>query len=292
MADDVKSLLRRARNRVGSSNPLDSYPFISGDAYRLRCNLDLTKPGLQIQMEVNKLDSEDNISIFVGGEKEASILLDFLIRHRYKTNWSLFFHNRDIPPHKGTAERLTKHTKAIYAQGWMENSKSIYPIPSGLENASKRRNGVPRDFLDGINKRTLLRPISVFASFKDSNNVNERINVREIFSHIPDSYCPKKMLSPKQYRKILSLTKFVISPPGNGPDCHRTWESIYMGAIPVVLRKAWPFTQDDLPVLVVDTWAEAVNFISNSAEIFNSEINLRIQVQTLWDKYVTNYFSK
>ena len=291
MADDIKSLLRRARNRVEQSKPLDSYPFISGDAYRLRCNLDLTKPGLEIQMEIKNLNLKDSISIFVGGEKEANVLLGFLSKHNYKTNWSLFFHNRDTPPNKGTAELLARHTKAIYAQGWLENSGSIYPIPSGLENASKRRNGVPRDFLHSINKRTRVRPISVFASFKDANNLNQRMDLREVFSHIPDSYCPKKMLNPKQYRKILSLTKFVISPPGNGPDCHRTWESIYLGAIPVVLRRTWPFIQDEIPVLVVETWAEAVDFISTSSASFNSKINLSIQAQTLWDKYVTNYFS-
>ena len=37
------------------------------------------------------------------------------------------------------------------------------------------------------------------------------------------------------YRQLLLRSKYVLSPPGNGPDCHRTWESIYLGAIPIVL---------------------------------------------------------
>ena len=60
--------------------------------------------------------------------------------------------------------------------------------------------------------------------------------------------------SPLNYRKLVLSSRFVISPPGNGPDCHRTWEAMYLGAIPIVLRKSWPFAHLELPVLIVDTW--------------------------------------
>jgi hypothetical protein len=61
----------------------------------------------------------------------------------------------------------------------------------------------------------------------------------------------------KEYRDVLRQTCFVISPPGNGPDCHRTWESIYMGAVPVVLkehlgRSLW----EGMPILAVDTFED------------------------------------
>jgi len=32
----------------------------------------------------------------------------------------------------------------------------------------------------------------------------------------------------------LGTHRFVVSPPGNGVDCHRTWEAIAMGSIPIV----------------------------------------------------------
>jgi hypothetical protein len=32
--------------------------------------------------------------------------------------------------------------------------------------------------------------------------------------------------------------RFVVSPPGNGIDCHRTWESLYLGSIPIVKASA------------------------------------------------------
>jgi hypothetical protein len=51
--------------------------------------------------------------------------------------------------------------------------------------------------------------------------------------------------------------EFVLSPPGVGKDCHRTWESLAVGAIPIVLRDA-PFAQvyKGYPVVMVDSWDE------------------------------------
>lgn len=57
---------------------------------------------------------------------------------------------------------------------------------------------------------------------------------------------------------------FVISPPGNGLDCHRTWEALNLGCIPILVKvnfsdydMSWQSCcYDDLPVLVVNRWDE------------------------------------
>lgn len=59
------------------------------------------------------------------------------------------------------------------------------------------------------------------------------------------------------YVEQLGRSRFVLSPPGLGWDCYRTYEAIAMGAIPIVQRKP-PATDvcEDLPVLLVDDWRE------------------------------------
>ena len=54
---------------------------------------------------------------------------------------------------------------------------------------------------------------------------------------------------------------FVVSPPGNGLDCHRTWESLALGNIVIVKRSALDRLYERLPVVIVDDWSEisAVN---------------------------------
>ena len=49
---------------------------------------------------------------------------------------------------------------------------------------------------------------------------------------------------------------FVLSPHGNGFDCHRTWEAIILGCIPIVKKSNIDSLYDDLPVLIVNNWNE------------------------------------
>jgi hypothetical protein len=49
---------------------------------------------------------------------------------------------------------------------------------------------------------------------------------------------------------------FVVSPHGNGLDCHRTWESLVLGNIVIVKRSSLDSLYEGLPVVIVDDWAE------------------------------------
>ena len=42
--------------------------------------------------------------------------------------------------------------------------------------------------------------------------------------------------------------QFVLSPRGNGVDCHRTWDVLAVGAIPVVLRHGPAFDAVFTPI--------------------------------------------
>lgn len=49
---------------------------------------------------------------------------------------------------------------------------------------------------------------------------------------------------------------FVISPHGNGLDCHRTWEALCLGCIPIVKTSDIDYLYHDLPVLIVNSWSD------------------------------------
>ena len=49
---------------------------------------------------------------------------------------------------------------------------------------------------------------------------------------------------------------FVVSPHGNGLDCHRTWESLVLGNIVIVRRSPLDALYQGLPVVIVDRWEE------------------------------------
>ena len=58
--------------------------------------------------------------------------------------------------------------------------------------------------------------------------------------------------------RALSLHQYVLSPPGAGQDCHRTWEIFALGSVPIILTS----TLDDLymslglPLIIVSKWED------------------------------------
>lgn len=52
-----------------------------------------------------------------------------------------------------------------------------------------------------------------------------------------------------------------LSPPGAGLDCHRTWEAMFVGSVPIVPRTSLDdlYADGDLPILVVDDLAEVTD---------------------------------
>ena len=52
---------------------------------------------------------------------------------------------------------------------------------------------------------------------------------------------------------------FVISPHGNGLDCHRTWESLCLGCVPIVKTSEIDYLYDELPVLIVSLWSDVTH---------------------------------
>jgi hypothetical protein len=80
-----------------------------------------------------------------------------------------------------------------------------------------------------------------------------------INSYIKHSYIEGKIkvdvTNPDCYNEW-SKHKFVLSPRGAGEDCHRTWEAIITGCIPIVKSSLLDELYEDLPILVVNDWNE------------------------------------
>lgn len=49
---------------------------------------------------------------------------------------------------------------------------------------------------------------------------------------------------------------FVVSPPGEGLDCHRTWEALCLGCIPILISTPLDALYEGLPVLIVKSWKD------------------------------------
>jgi len=74
----------------------------------------------------------------------------------------------------------------------------------------------------------------------------------------------------REYMELFRFHKFVISPPGNGRDCHRHWEALLVGTSPIILRDtALQVAMSGLPVWWVDSYDEVTeaSFKEHAAQL-------------------------
>lgn len=91
-------------------------------------------------------------------------------------------------------------------------------------------------------------------------------------------------INTRAYRGLAATYMFIASPPGNGTDCHRTWEAMYLGAVPIVLRSTLTeyFHEIGLPMLVVASYREISKLTEvELVQLYNRE-KQRLLARALW----------
>jgi hypothetical protein len=101
----------------------------------------------------------------------------------------------------------------------------------------------------------------ILTSFNFGSNVIERFFPWYLtcYGRLQDiSKCFYEFNSSKQwtYYFHLAQSRFVLSPPGVGSDCYRTWEALYLGSIPIVKTTSINSIFEQLPVLSVNSFGD------------------------------------
>ena len=83
---------------------------------------------------------------------------------------------------------------------------------------------------------------------------------------------------------------FVVSPYGQGMDCHRTWEALILGSIPILKSKEFVNMFKDLPVLFVEDWDQITQkLLDDIIEKFkNTNFNYDKLALDYWKQLVFN----
>ena len=68
-------------------------------------------------------------------------------------------------------------------------------------------------------------------------------------------YQDKKIPREETWENMVKY-KWIISPHGNGLDCHRTYEAIALGCIPVVKSSTLDIMYKDMPIIILNDWNE------------------------------------
>jgi hypothetical protein len=108
---------------------------------------------------------------------------------------------------------------------------------------------------------------------------------KQAYTQIPSSLIDYEFIriSRNECWKKMSQYKFIVSPHGNGLDCHRTWEALVLGCVPIVKTSPLDPLYENLPVLIVKEWSDITQELLDS---FNKPRNLEKLTLSYWkDKF-------
>jgi len=146
---------------------------------------------------------------------------------------------------------------------------------------------------------------TLFNIFNDSPAFNERyLNAycnwkpvpgwgdrEDCYSKIDRSIClfESSSISRRSTWQRQSEFMYVISPEGIGMDCHRTWEAIMLGCIPIIKRNALSSMYAELPVLIVEDWSDVTpQTLSNHSVVATEQ---KFNFSSLFKEHWTNRFN-
>ncbi len=119
-------------------------------------------------------------------------------------------------------------------------------LPFGLNNDGPGGQMVER-FLGRPKKQVL------YVNFQ--HNSLERVRAKRFYSQQDwVTFRSEPNLPIEQYLEEMAEHQFVLAPPGNGLDCYRIWEALYLGCLPILARSTFSMTlmKMGLPVVVID----------------------------------------
>tara|TARA_R110000751_G_scaffold44605_8_gene101958 strand:- start:1007 stop:1783 length:777 start_codon:yes stop_codon:yes gene_type:complete len=149
------------------------------------------------------------------------------------------------------------------------NSSRIIGIPLGMENNAECKrdgHGVVWDWAEGkiqkIKQAGDPEPSkNVYANFSIQTNPQERFTVYEkikdleyVTNDVIFNYQENLNRDYSNYVEKILEHKMSICPAGNGADCHRVWEVLYLNRVPIVKKSTIMNHFKDLPIIFVDNW--------------------------------------
>jgi hypothetical protein len=232
----------------------ETFPFVSCDSYALRCDF-----ALQRFVNEEELDSElENMlaysSIYLPtrfAERASNYFLD-----RKKIFKKIVLGDDDKSLHEDAVKKILRATEKLYGINVYPNLHVMNPLPIGLESPNYRSGGRLRDFSKRPNNSVNKRKLSFLVAWNQSTNILKREIASLAFQEAQDTFMTKKRIPAQVVHKLMRKSLFVPCPQGNGLDTHRIWETIFLGAVPVVLKQDAFSALEGWPILFVESWSE------------------------------------
>lgn len=189
-----------------------------------------------------------------------------------------------------TKINIPKNLIKWFSQNVDVNIPLIESIPIGLENSvwfphTQKKTKIIKKRKESKNYKNLL-----YICHNINTNPKEREEPYKIFNNEKWTTIEYGVngYNFDNYLNNISSHKFVLCPEGNGIDTHRTWETLYVGVIPIEKRNLNNQFYTDLPICFVNNWSDInETFLNNEFErITNSNWNLDKLKFEFWENKI------
>jgi len=204
-------------------------------------------------------------------------------------NYILITHNCDLNITEDIYSEKPACIKHWFAQNVKVKKPDLTPIPIGLEReqcVAARSIGETtyKKFCEGIDapKKKLV--------YLNINHRTNRVERTPILRKLSWKWwvTRAKSRTHEQYIDDIFQHQFTLSPPGNGEDCHRTWEALYLGSIPVVKRSVMTeYFSQFVPMYLYDSVNDITRIkLNNSYNKLHTNELSNILSFSYWKEYI------
>jgi len=210
-------------------------------------------------------------------------------------NFIIFTNLEDTPIDEYIFKAIPKNVLCISAVNCAVWNEKVIPAPYGIQ-----RQMHPNDNKSDIIKKIMLENIFpknlLYVNHNIQTNLDERSGINELFESKSWALVDTERVGYDEFLRTIKNHKFVICPIGNALDCHRNWEVLYLGRVPVM--KKHPYLQElykDYPVLFVDNYNDVTKeFLLSNNHLYKKAKNIDISDLTLPNFYnnIVNKYTK
>tara|TARA_R100000008_G_scaffold65847_1_gene42810 strand:+ start:2800 stop:3594 length:795 start_codon:yes stop_codon:yes gene_type:complete len=241
---------------------MHNFKYICGNAFKSLCQY---SSGSYSDARTHNFDFKvrkdiDNDYVFV----KLEYLPTFLEYIKLDFPFTLFTHNTDVSIVENNdifqSVLNNPQVKRWYSQNVSYEHPKLFSIPIGLANP-KWAHGNP-DKMDFAINENYKKNNMVYCNFDIGTNPPERTKcLEETGLKLP------KRVPIEKYLEEMGRSYFCLSPNGNGIDCHKHWEALYLKTIPIVTKSINIDCYSQFPFLVIDDWQDYKN-LNLSKELY------------------------
>ena len=239
-----------------------SLPFITGMGYRSMCDYIYDEFS---KFNISEILQFHGMKIFIKTDFLYEFISNILIH--INCDFIIYSHNSDLCIDNRYISILNnKHLIKWYAQNVNLVHEKLISIPIGIANSRWEHGNI--ETLSRVINLNNVKDNLLYCNINISTNINERTNC--LNNILP--YKNSDRVTHEEYLANISKSYFVISPNGNGVDCHKHWESIYLDAIPIVTNSINIQFYKDYPIIIIDSWSD-FNKLKLSESLYRSIYN-------------------